>query len=163
MPEADPMDPGRRCPWCSAPVPPGATRCPSCGDAIAQRDAIGDLEIPGVTVVDPSLAAYDAQPSHIPLSIPSRVDPTGGAINLRGMADLAALAAPASVGGRVPAHPNLTGTPTEAALETAERLDREDSAGLGRSANRFERSAAVECGIGVGHRVGYSRAGQAHP
>jgi ribosomal protein L40E len=47
------------CQRCSAPVPPDATRCQPCGDALAQRESIDDLAIPGVTIVDPALQ-YDA-------------------------------------------------------------------------------------------------------
>ncbi len=45
----------RTCPWCSAPVPDGATRCPRCDAAVAQRESLGDLVIPGVTGVDPAM------------------------------------------------------------------------------------------------------------
>jgi hypothetical protein len=47
----------RSCPWCSAAAPAEATNCPACGAALAERDSVGDLVIPGVTDVDPALAA----------------------------------------------------------------------------------------------------------
>jgi hypothetical protein len=47
----------RSCPWCSATAPAEATNCPACGAALAERDSVGDLVIPGVTDVDPALAA----------------------------------------------------------------------------------------------------------
>ena len=43
------------CPWCATPAAEGATRCSSCGAALAQRESIGDLVIPGLTAVDPAL------------------------------------------------------------------------------------------------------------
>ncbi len=55
MADGNETGPGRACPWCSAPVPPDATHCPACGDALAQRESIDDLAIPGVTTVDPVL------------------------------------------------------------------------------------------------------------
>lgn len=127
MTDRNETDPGLECPWCSAPVPPDATRCPACGDALAQRESIDNLAIAGVTTVDPTLQAYAAQPLHIPLPMPSSVDPIGGPINLTGMAELAALAAPANVGARAPVDPSSVGEPTEAALLAVERLDREDA------------------------------------
>lgn len=121
---------GRACPWCSAPVPPGATRCPACGDTLAQRESIDGLAITGVTTVDPALEAYVAQPLHIPLPMPSSVDPIGGSIDLNGMAELAALAAPANVGANAPVDPTTMGKPSDAALLAVERLDREDESSL---------------------------------
>ena len=94
MANANSTGPGRVCPWCSAPVPPDATRCPACGDALAQRESIDGLAIPGVTIVDPALEADAERPLHIPMTTPAIVDPFGGGINLGGMAQVAALAAP---------------------------------------------------------------------
>ena len=118
---------GRECRWCSAPVPPDAIRCPACGDALAQRESIADLAIPGVTTVDPTLQAYAAQPVPIPLPLPMKVDPIGGAFNLTGMAELAALAATEDVGADAPVDPSAVGRPSDAALEAVERLEREDA------------------------------------
>ena len=54
-PSADPGDP---CPWCSSPVAPGATICPVCGAAVrADADAVAEVEIPGLTTIDPEIAA----------------------------------------------------------------------------------------------------------
>lgn len=40
-----------RCPWCSAPLPPGVgENCPSCG---ATLNSLGDATVPGVTAIDP--------------------------------------------------------------------------------------------------------------
>jgi hypothetical protein len=44
--------PVTNCPWCSAPLPEGATEhCPSCGAALATTGAEGDIR--GVTTLDP--------------------------------------------------------------------------------------------------------------
>jgi hypothetical protein len=123
MTDGNETGPARACPWCSAPAPPDATHCPACGDALAQRESIDDLAIPGVTTVDPVLEAYAAQPLHIPLPIPSSVDPIDGSINLTGMAELAALAAPDGSRADAPVDPNTVGKPSDAALEAAERMD----------------------------------------
>lgn len=41
------------------------TTCSKCGAALAQREDLGGILIPGVTGVDPALAAFDAQPTHL--------------------------------------------------------------------------------------------------
>jgi hypothetical protein len=120
-------EPDRACPWCSAPATPDATHCPVCGGSLAQRDSIEDLAIAGVTTVDPVLKAYAADPLHIPLAVPSGVGPVSGVPGT--MARMAALAAPqgSSLHSRTPEDPSTIGEPSDAALEAAERLDREDS------------------------------------
>lgn len=128
MTEGNETDPGRECPWCSAPVPPDATHCPACGDAIAQRKSIADVALAGVTTVDPALEAYAAQPLPIPLPVPMSVDPIGGAIYLTGLAGLAALAAPQGTRTNAPVDPRNVGEPSDAALQAVEQLDREDAA-----------------------------------
>jgi hypothetical protein len=55
-------EPERTCAWCSASAPSAATQCPACGAALAQRESLGGVMIPGVTDVHPALAALDAQP-----------------------------------------------------------------------------------------------------
>ena len=96
------------------------------GDAIAQRDSRNGLVIAGVTAVDPAVAADAADPLSISPSVPSSVDPLGGAINLSGMAELSALAtighgdAAASVDQSIVA---------DEARPGAERVDGMDSAG----------------------------------
>jgi hypothetical protein len=129
MSDTSDPDSGRAGPWCSAAVPPDATRSPVCGDALAQRESIDNLAIAGVTTLDPALEGYAAQLLHIPLPMPSIVDPVGGSISLTGMAKLAALAAPAGIGANAPFDPNAVGDPSEAALHAVERLDQEDAAG----------------------------------
>jgi cytochrome c553 len=49
---------GPRCPWCSAPIPPDATTCPSCHAALASSIREDTPGIPGVTEVDATLLAY---------------------------------------------------------------------------------------------------------
>ena len=46
QPVAGAGEPGRECPWCATPAAPEATHCGSCGAALAQRESIGDLQIP---------------------------------------------------------------------------------------------------------------------
>lgn len=60
------------CPWCAAPAAEGATRCTACGAALAQRESIGDLRIPGLTSVDPALEDFDKRPLHIPGPSPTQ-------------------------------------------------------------------------------------------
>ncbi len=127
MTDGNETDPRRECPWCSAAVPPDAVRCPACGAALARRESIADLVIPGVTAVDPVLQAYAAQPLHIPLPMPMSVDPIGGPINLAGLAELAALASTHHVAADAPVDPSTVGKPSDAALEAVERLDREEA------------------------------------
>ncbi len=50
----------RRCPWCSAAAPEGATHCSACGASLAERESLDGLAIPGVTVVDPDLTEDEA-------------------------------------------------------------------------------------------------------
>jgi hypothetical protein len=54
MPRSTPA-PAHRCPWCSAATPPGASHCPSCHASLAERESLGDILVPGVTGIDPSL------------------------------------------------------------------------------------------------------------
>jgi hypothetical protein len=58
------VEPGveRTCAWCSATAAAETTHCPACGAALAQRESLGGVMIPGVTDVHPALAALDAQP-----------------------------------------------------------------------------------------------------
>jgi hypothetical protein len=64
---ADPTAPAtdRTCPWCSEPARATDTTCSKCGAALAQREDLGGVLIPGVTGVDPGLAAFAAQPTHL--------------------------------------------------------------------------------------------------
>src|SRR5512141_2530540 len=86
-------DPGGLCQWCSVPVTEGARQCSACGATVILRESIGDLIIPGVTHVDPALAAYAAQPLRIPRASPSQsiAGPAAGALMLGGPAGLIGL------------------------------------------------------------------------
>ncbi len=127
MTDANVTNEGRTCPWCSASVAPNATHCRVCGDALAQRESIDGLDISGVTSVDPALQDYDAHPLHIPLPVPSGVGPVSNVAG--GMAGMAALAAPygSSIRSSQPVDPGAVGKPSVAALEAADRMDREDA------------------------------------
>ncbi len=61
----DPTEEPTTCPWCAAPADTEATRCSACGAALAQRESIGGLRIPGLTSVDPALEDFDKRPLHI--------------------------------------------------------------------------------------------------
>jgi RNA polymerase subunit RPABC4/transcription elongation factor Spt4 len=137
--EAVPM--GRTCAWCSYAAPADATQCPSCGAALAQRESIGDLVIPGVTSVRADLLDADGRALHIP-----------GASNAQGMASGAIIGAMvggpvglAAIGGMAvvsaaeyvaasrgagdgPALEDV-GRPIEAAAKLAQQLDRDGETG----------------------------------
>lgn len=72
-PAATGSDAGERraCAWCATPAALDAKTCSSCGAALAQREAIGDLVIPGLTTVDPGLKDYAARPLHLSGPSPS--------------------------------------------------------------------------------------------
>ena len=75
---AESTDPGARtCPWCSAVAAAADTSCHACGAALAQREDLGGVVIPGVTGVDPGLLAFDAQPTHIKGPSPTQGLATG--------------------------------------------------------------------------------------
>lgn len=61
---APPLEP-RACAWCAAPAADDATTCGSCGAALAQRESLGDVRIPGLTAVDPALTDYASRPMHL--------------------------------------------------------------------------------------------------
>jgi hypothetical protein len=125
------------CPWCSAPAPATATHCPACGAALAQRESIGDLVIPGVTNVDPALVFYDAQPTHLRANSPSQsmaagaiaAVSIGGPAGLAAIGGLAAVAAVEYMGVRresgPPVDPASVGKPSEAVQLALERLERD--------------------------------------
>jgi RNA polymerase subunit RPABC4/transcription elongation factor Spt4 len=156
--EAEPAS-GRPCPWCSALASPEATQCPACGAALAQRESIGDLVIPGVTTVDPTLQAYAAQPLRIPGSSPSQgivgravvaAAVAGGPLGLAALGGLAAVAASEYLGaGRDMSGAAIdvmdVGRPSDAVLQAVKRLDDEAA-----------RAAAPETGSGPQLVVGGS-------
>ena len=139
-PLADQVPMGRTCAWCSAAAPMDATTCPSCGAAMAQRESIGELTLPGLTSVDPALLDADGRPLHIPGASPTQG--MAGGVMLAAMAGgpvgLAALGGIAVVGaaeyalagrggqGGAPSLDDL-GRPSEVALRALERLDHPES------------------------------------
>jgi hypothetical protein len=137
---SDELVPASRCAWCSAAAPIGAAQCPACGAALAQRDSIGDLVIPGVTSVDPALLDAVGRPLHIPGSSPTQGLASGAmaAAMVGGPVGLAALGGMAVVGAAEYAMagrrardgaPDLAdvGRPSAVALRALERLASEES------------------------------------
>ena len=128
-----PPQPGA-CPWCSTTNPPDARQCRSCGAAIAQREDLGGVVVPGVTGVDPNLLG-----TQVSLASPMlRSQGTMGAINAvshvnatLGLAAAAAILGQDSVKGMLglkDADLGSVGVPSEAALQAVEKLAREQEA-----------------------------------
>ena len=100
----------RTCPWCSSPAAATDTSCQSCGAALAQRESIGDLAIPGLTAVDAALQDFDKRPLHLRGPSPSQgMAPAlivgamaGGPIGLAAIGGVAAVAAAEYLGARRP-------------------------------------------------------------
>jgi hypothetical protein len=123
------------CPWCAAPAAADATRCPACGAALAQRESIGDLRIPGLTDVDPALEDFDKRPLHLRGPSPSQgMAPAlivgavaGGPIGLVAIGGVAAVAGAEFLGTRI-GGPGATaledvGKPSEVALQALRHVD----------------------------------------
>jgi hypothetical protein len=132
---------GRSCAWCSTPATDEATMCSSCGAALAQRESIGDLVIPGLTDVDPALQAMDGRPMRIPGPSPSQglasgavvAAAVGGPAGLAIMGGLAAVAAAEYAGTRRDSHGNPielddVGRPSALVLQALDRLEHETQA-----------------------------------
>jgi len=126
----------RSCPWCSTPAAMDATTCSSCGAALAQRDSLGDVRIPGLTAVHPALAAADGRPIHLTGPSPSHgvADAAVAAVVIGGPAGLAILGGIAAVaaaeyaGAKRPgvASPDdfaAIGRPSELALRALEQAE----------------------------------------
>jgi len=139
---ADAADPvTRTCPWCSEPATATDTTCSTCGAALAQREELGGVLIPGVTGVDPGLAAYAAQPTHIKGPSPSQgivsgVIPAaalGGPAGLAIVGGIAAVAAVEYLGAKGPggAHtdPETVGQLSGLAQLALDKVEREGNAG----------------------------------
>jgi hypothetical protein len=124
------------CPWCATPAAPGATKCSSCGAALAQRETIGDLVIPGLTAVDPALKDFADRPLHLSGPSPTHGVASGvvAAAALGGPMGIAILGGVAAVGAAeylgvgkvgpdgVPV--DQVGQASGAALEAVEKLER---------------------------------------
>jgi hypothetical protein len=136
MTDQDPA--ARTCAWCSATAPGDATQCPGCGAALAQRESLAGVVIPGVTGLDPALADADGRPMRIPGPSPSQgmangvmvAAAIGGPVGLVALGGMAAVVASEYVGARrdhgsTPALDAL-GRPSEVALRALERLDAEE-------------------------------------
>jgi hypothetical protein len=134
----DDLVPASRCPWCSAAAPIGATQCPACGAALAQRESIAGLTIPGLTTIDPALQAIDGRPIHLRGPSPSQGMASGvmagalmgGPVGLGLIGGLAAGAAVEYLGSRgdhagVPENLDDVGRPSPTTLLALERLERE--------------------------------------
>ena len=124
----------RSCAWCATPAPDTATRCGGCGAALAQREAIGDLVVPGLTAVDPALKDLDGRPLHLGGPSPTQgaasglfaAAAAGGPVGLAILGGVGALAATEYFGagtGQGTAVENL-GEPSGAVLQAIERLER---------------------------------------
>lgn len=133
---------GRRCAWCEAVAPADATRCSKCGAALAQREDLGGMVIPGVTGVHPELAALADRPLHLagPSPAQSLAPSLIGAAAAPGPAGLAVGAGVVAMAAaeylRVPSighgdqvDPATVGLPSESAVRMAERLEAEERAG----------------------------------
>jgi hypothetical protein len=127
----------RTCPWCSERARPEDKSCRACGAALAQREDLGGVVIPGVTGIDPGLAAYDAQPVHLRGPSPTQGLATGilpaaalgGPAGLAILGGIAAVAAVEYASGRGPggAHvdPATVGELGGVAKLALEKLERE--------------------------------------
>jgi hypothetical protein len=132
----------RSCAWCGTPATPEAANCPSCGAALAQRESIGDLAIPGLTTVDAALQDFDKRPLHLRGPSPSQgMAPAlivgamaGGPIGLAAIGGEAAVAAAEYLGAHRAGGSGAledVGRPSEVVLQALEHLDssRSDSTG----------------------------------
>ncbi len=152
--------PDPTCPWCAAATTADATRCPSCGAALAQREAIGELRIPGLTSVDPALQDYDKRPLHLRGPSPSHGMASGlmagamagGPIGIAAIGGVAAVAAVeylgAGRGGPGDAELENVGKPSEVVLQALDLLgdgrDGQDPIATATSADAAEGTAGEE-------------------
>ncbi len=123
------------CPWCAAKVKPEQTHCPACGAALAQRESIGGVKIPGLTSVDPALEDFDKRPLHLRGPSPSQgVAPgliiaaaAGGPIGMLAIGGVAAVAAVELMGTKRDGPEGMSlenvGRPSEVLLQAIEHAD----------------------------------------
>jgi hypothetical protein len=124
------------CPWCATPAARGATKCSSCGAALAQRETIGDLVIPGLTAVDPALQDFADRPLHLSGPSPTHgvasgvvaAAAMGGPMGIAILGGVAAMGAAEYLGaGKVGPDGvpiDQVGQASGAALEAVEKLER---------------------------------------
>ncbi|HET7181209.1 MAG TPA: hypothetical protein VFI15_03155, partial [Candidatus Limnocylindrales bacterium] len=140
-PANGPTSEQRTCPWCAAPAHDDATTCTSCGAALAQRESLGDVRIPGLTAVDPALTDYASRPMHLhgpsasqgaaPALIVGAA--AGGPIGAVLIGGVVAVAAAEYLGAKQPgisgAALENVGRPSELALKALEHVDATTNAG----------------------------------
>jgi hypothetical protein len=132
--QASASDEPHTCPWCATPAAEGATRCSNCGAALAQRESIGDLVVPGLTAVDPALKDFDSRPLHLRGPSPTQgvasglivAAAAGGPIGLAIIGGVGAVAAAEymGAGGEKGKGHEHVGETSEAVLQALERLER---------------------------------------
>lgn len=135
MAEPEAPDAGAQCPWCAAPAAPEATRCSACGAALAQRESIAGVVIPGLTAVDPALEDFDKRPLHLRGPSPSQgmapalivAAAAGGPIGLMAIGGVAAVMAGEYLGtkrdGPDGGGLESVGQPSEVLLQALEHLE----------------------------------------
>jgi hypothetical protein len=126
----------RTCPWCATVATADATTCASCGAALAQRESIGELVIPGVTSIDPALQGLDGRPLRIAGPSPTQgladgamlaALVVGGPVGLAALGGVAAVAAAEYAGASrshigAPADLDDVGRPSEITLRALEQV-----------------------------------------
>jgi hypothetical protein len=129
-------DDAHACSWCGTPAVPDARTCTNCGAALAQRESIGDLVIPGLTSVDPALQDYANRPLHLSGPSPSHgiasgaiaAAAAGGPAGLAIIGGVAAVAAVEYLGagrtGQDGVAAGNVGQASGAALQAIEKLER---------------------------------------
>jgi hypothetical protein len=144
------------CPWCATPAAPDATRCSSCGAALAQRESIGDLVIPGLTAVDPALQDLKDRPLHLTGPSPSHgvassviaAAALGGPVGLAIIGGVGAVAAAEYMGANrtgpdgVPV--DQVGQASGAVLQAIEKLDRGETLAPASSSGAIPRNDQEE-------------------
>ena len=126
-PDTAPAESPAVCPWCGAPATPNATTyCGSCGAVMAQREDLGGVMVPGVTGVDPAMAQAGRSSALLRaqsgMATVSAVGSVAG--SSAGMFVAAAMLAKDHFAAE-PQHarPEELGTPSQAALDMARRLN----------------------------------------
>jgi hypothetical protein len=146
----------RQCPWCAASVADDATTCPACGAALAQRESIAGLKIPGLTSVDPALEDFDKRPLHLRGPSPSQgVAPAlligavaGGPIGLMAIGGVAAVAGAEFLAAGRAGHGSQAledvGRPSEVLLQALEHADDPATTDSGEVASDVTAEATAE-------------------